>query len=79
MFERSVSLEEVNTVLANGETIADYPDDTPYSSRLVLGWIDKRPLHVVAAYNQADSETIVVTVYEPDPDAWDADYRRKKK
>ena len=38
----------------------------------------KRPLHEVAAYNEADNETIVVTVYEPDTAAWDANFRRKK-
>ena len=37
MFERVVSTDEVRAVLATGETIADYPDDTPYPSRLVLG------------------------------------------
>lgn len=79
MFERAVSLDEVHAVVANGETIADYADDVPYPSRLVLGWIDGRPLHVVAAYNESDDETIVVTVYEPDPAAWDADFRRKKR
>lgn len=79
MFERAVSLEDVYAVLANGETIADYPDDTPYPSRLVLGWVDQRPLHVVAAYNETDDETIVVTVYEPDSAAWDAEFRRKKQ
>ena len=78
MFERAVSLDEVHAVLANGETIEDYPDDMPYPSRLMLGWINARPLHVVAAYNEGDDETIVVTVYEPDPAAWDASFRRKK-
>ena len=79
MFERAVSLEDVHAVLANGETIADYADDTPYPSRLVFGWIDKRPIHVVAAYNEADKETIVVTVYEPDSAGWEPDFRRKKQ
>ena len=79
MFERAVSVDEVQAVLESGEMIADYPDDTPYASRLVLGWAGRRPLHVVAAYNAADDETIVVTVYEPDPAAWDPDFRRKAR
>ena len=79
MFERVVSVDEVQAVLESGEVIADYPDDTPYASRLVLGWAGRRPLHVVAAYNAADDETIVVTVYEPDPAAWDPDFRRKAR
>ena len=39
----------VQAVLESGEAIAEYPDDTPYASRLVLGWAGPRPLHVVAA------------------------------
>jgi len=45
---------------------AAYPDDTPYPSRLLLGWRGDKPLHVVAAYNAQDDEQIVITVYEPD-------------
>ena len=55
----------------------EYLDDTPYPSRLVLGWIGTRPIHVVAA-NTAGGETIIVTVYEPDPAQWDADFKRKR-
>ena len=64
-------------VLANGETIDDYPDDMPYPSRLALGWVHGRPLHVVAAYDECADQTIVVTVYEPDPAGWEADFRRR--
>ena len=78
MFERGLSVEDVRAVLTSGETIADYPDDTPYPSRLVLGFQGGRALHVVAAYNATDEETIVVTAYEPDPRVWEADFRRKK-
>ena len=38
MFERQLSVEDVEAVIDSGETIEDYPDDTPYPSRLVLGW-----------------------------------------
>jgi hypothetical protein len=66
-------------VLENGEAIVEYPDDTPYASRLMLGWAGRRPLHVVAAYNAEDNETIVITVYEPDPAGWSPDFRRKAR
>ena len=79
MFERAVSTDEVRAVLETGETITNYPDDAPYPSRLVLGWRGDRPLHVVAAYNATDDETIVVTVYEPAAADWELDFRRKKR
>ena len=77
MFQRRIRVEDVRGVLVNGETIEDYPDDVPYPSRLILGWRGGRPLHVVAAYNDADGETIVITVYDPDSALWSEDYRRR--
>jgi hypothetical protein len=77
MFQRRIQAEDVRAVLTGGETIEDYPEDFPYPSRLVLGWRGQRPLHVVAAYNAAENDTIVITIYEPDPAQWSADFRRR--
>jgi hypothetical protein len=45
---------------------------------LLLGRVGGRPLHVVAAYNAEDDETIVVTVYEPDPALWEDGFKRRR-
>lgn len=37
MYQRSITAEEVHTVIQTGETIEDYPNDLPYPSRLLLG------------------------------------------
>lgn len=79
MYERNVSDEEVRNVVATGEPVEEYPDDTPYPSRLVLGWQGSRPLHVVVADNVNDEENIVITVYEPDLKEWEPDFKRRKK
>ena len=78
MFQRRISKEEVAHVLATGETIQAYPTDKPFPSRLILGWSGTRPIHVVAADNTEDQETIVVTVYQPDAVEWQADFKRRK-
>jgi len=78
MAERGITVDEVRTVLTQGETIEDYPGDTPYPSRLVLGWVGQRPLHVVAAQAASAREIIVITVYEPDAIRWDAEFRRRR-
>ncbi len=49
MYQRGIGEDEVRHVIATGETVEDYPGDTPYPSRLVLGWSGKRPIHVVLA------------------------------
>lgn len=51
MAERSFSLETIKSVIENGRVIKDYPDDTPYPSRLILGFDGERPVHIVSAYN----------------------------
>jgi len=78
MFERDISEEDVHHVISDGEIIENYPDDTPYPSRLLLGWCEDRPIHVVTAHNAEDNSIIVVTVYEPNPDQWDTNLSRRK-
>lgn len=79
MFQRRIDEQEVRRVLESGEVIREYPDDTPLPSRLVLGWTGQRPIHVVAADDPGSSETVVITVYEPDPACWEPGFRRKKQ
>ena len=79
MFERQISDKDVLRILRSGETIEDHADDIPYPNRLLLGWHGNRPLHVVAVDNAAEAETIVITVYKPDPGQWKSDFRRRKQ
>ena len=78
MAQRGVSEEDVMQVLLTGETIQVYADDTPFPSKLILGWRKRRPLHIVVATDIVHQRKIVITVYEPHPDQWEADFRRKK-
>jgi hypothetical protein len=79
MFQRRISKDDVRHVLEAGETIEIYPRDTPYPSRLVLGWRQARPLHVVVADNVETGETIVITTYEPHPEEWEPDYKTRRR
>ncbi len=66
-------------VIRTGKTIEEYPDDHPYPSRLVLGWCEKNPLHIVLADNMEEHTIIIITVYEPDPDLWEKGFERRKE
>jgi Domain of unknown function (DUF4258) len=77
MFQRNISEKDVRSILMKGETIEEYADDTPYPSRLILGWIGQKPFHVVAADNDMDKEIIIITVYEPDREKWSDDFKRR--
>ena len=54
MFPRGMRPDAVNAVISGGETVADYPDDSPYPSRLLLGFVESRPFHVVVALGCRD-------------------------
>ena len=77
MFERGITQSEVVQVVRFGEIIEDYPDDSPYPSRLILGMQGIRPIHVVVADNMEDRMLVVITVYEPDSSQWTRDFRRR--
>ncbi|MBI3952249.1 MAG: DUF4258 domain-containing protein [Acidobacteria bacterium] len=79
MFRRRIIEQDIRHVLETGEVIEDYPDDTPYPSRLILGFCNARPIHVVAADNHEDQQTIIITVYEPDPAKWDPTFRKRRE
>lgn len=78
MFERNISSSVVEAVIQSGTVIERYPDDTPYPSRLLLGWEGRRPIHGVVADNPAEDQLIVITLYEPDPRRWDATFSRRQ-
>jgi hypothetical protein len=79
MAQRGITDEVVKQILRSGKVIENYPQDKPYPSYLMMGWESRRPIHVVAADNAAESATIVITVYEPDPKQWDPKFERRKK
>ena len=79
MFERALTVDDVRQVLAAGEIIEAYAEDTPFPSRLVLGWSGRRGIHVVAADNDDAWETIVITVYEPDEAHWEPGLRTRRR
>jgi hypothetical protein len=76
MVERGIREEDVARVISEGKEIESYPQDQPYPSRLILGFVERRPIHVVAA--QAEHEIIIVTVYQPDPSQWETGFERRK-
>jgi hypothetical protein len=78
MFERGIGLGAVLLVVADGETVEAYADDKPHPSRLLLGFVDAKPLHVVVALDESMGACIVVTAYEPAVEQWGADFRTRK-
>ena len=71
--------QDVYEATVDCSVVEEYPDDLPYPSVLVLGRTkDDRPVHVVCAFANEEDQLIVSTVYEPDPNRWDEQFRRRR-
>jgi hypothetical protein len=79
MFERGIEHEDVETLLANGIIIEQYPDDYPLPSILLNGQTtNNEPLHAVIAINETEKRLIVITVYKPNKNKWTENFSRRK-
>ena len=77
--ERGFPQQAVREVLLHGERIRDYADDKPFPSALFLGYHSGKPLHVVAACDEANQLAFVITAYEPSLEIFESDYRTRRK
>lgn len=78
MFERAIPKDAVKAVIRDGDVIAEYPDDTPYPSYLMLGLNNETVLHVVASKDNETANCHVITVYQPDPALWEPGFRSRR-
>ncbi|MDP2804367.1 MAG: DUF4258 domain-containing protein [Gallionellaceae bacterium] len=78
MHERGISEEDVGSAIANGLVIESYPNDTPFSSALLLGQAGLKAIHVVYADVVDDDLRVIITVYEPDAKIWCDDLKTRR-
>ncbi len=79
MFERNIQKDTVIEAAKNGEIIFEYPEDNPYPSSLKLSIIERKPIHVVSAFNEQENEIYIITVYLPDKKIWADDFKTRRK
>jgi len=65
--------------MQSGEIIQEYLDDKPLASKLLLGFSNQRPLHLVFSYDNENQTYIIITAYEPSLDIWEHDLKTRKK
>ena len=75
-----ISIQELEEALRTCEMVEDYPDDPRGASCLVVGFCDKRPIHVVCAIKVDPEELLLITVYDPSarPEKWTNNYRKRR-
>jgi len=78
--ERGIALIEMEHALLNGQIIESNPDDQPYPSALILGWLPSGdPLHVLCSRGAVEPALRIVTLYEPEDTLWEPDYKTRKR
>jgi hypothetical protein len=79
MFERAMNQNAILEIIADGEVIAEYPDDRPYPSWLILGFAAGEAIHVVVGREQENHVCFVITTYHPDPNLWSGDFKTRRE
>lgn len=76
--QREILISEVESVIQSGEIVEEYPEDTPYPSFLMLGYVrGDTALYVLGA--QGNELIYIITVHWLDPVKWlDPKTRREK-
>ena len=76
--ERNISEIEIREAGSNAVIIEDYPADKYSPSCLIMGFTaGTRPLHIQVSRQETET-TRIVTIYEPDPAEWDANFTMRR-
>ncbi|MCY4576617.1 MAG: DUF4258 domain-containing protein [Chloroflexi bacterium] len=74
---RRITRGEIIQASSNAAIIENYPEDKYGPSCLLLGFTAaNRPIHIQVSLAD-ESETLIITLYEPNLDEWE-DYRRRR-
>ena len=76
--QRKIKAEDIEQAVKTGTIIEDYPQDQRGPTCLILGFVGRRPLHVVCGRLDA-AELLIITAYEPDPMEWESDWKTRKR
>ncbi len=79
MLERNIDRAEVKRVIIEGEMIENYEGDKPFPSALFFKYINNRPLHAVAAFDEIENIAYIMTSYQPSLEIFENDYKMRKK
>ena len=78
--QHAITRQDVLQSVEHCEIIEDYADDTPLPSCPCLAKDSQgEPIHYVVAVDEAGQNIRFVTVYRPDTNKWESDFRRRRR
>jgi len=78
MLERNIGRADVARAIGCGEVIETYPVGKPFPACLILGLAGNKPIHAVIGWDAEIETAYVVTVYEPDLEHFEADFKTRR-
>ena len=78
LLERGISRAEVLEAIIQGEIIEQYMDDKPLPSCLIAH-VKAQPLHAVVAIDRDSGFGHVITVYRPNREHFEDDYKTRRR
>ena len=79
LLERGITQASVLECVCTGECIQAYPEDTLFPSALFFAFVENKPLHVVAAFDEIEKKAYIITTYEPSLDIFEPDFKSRKR
>lgn len=76
LLERDIRRTEVFDALENCEIVEAYLHDKPLPRFLLLGFHEKKALHIVVVVDETEDVLWIITVYEPSPEKWEKDLKK---
>lgn len=62
MYQRGIDPNSLAQLVANGEVIADYPEERTFPSSLLLGFHADQPVHAFVAHDTVTGDCHIVTI-----------------
>jgi hypothetical protein len=78
LHQRGLDAGALRDAMASLEIIEAYPDDKYLPSFLLRGEIGGAAFHAQIATDVEGNNVRVVTMYIPDPDEWDEEFRKRR-
>ena len=80
LLERRIRIGDLLDSVAAWRVIEEYPDGRMGPSLLALHELPSGPVHAVWGMFRPDAQSaVLVTVYLPDKEKWDGDFRSRRK
>lgn len=77
-YAEDISIEDIEAAILSGEILENYPDGPRGKNCLILGYSEKKAIHIVCGLTTLKSVR-VITVYLPTLPKWIDERTRKKE